>query len=247
MEYCLLLNDAVQFLQDNRRIMVRTYIVNIRQLETERFFREAFSSVSLYRKQKISALKNGKDKCRSLGASLALNAALQLYGLRESAMEYVLGDQGKPMFRDYPEIHFSLSHSGDYAICSMGEQEIGNDIERVRPGKLRVAEHFFAEEEKAWLYQAKRPEEQESRMFRIWTIKESFLKVTGLGMSLPLRDFTVFMEEDGRIRLHHTLNDNTYYIKEYALPGFFQEMTGYKISACCGAAEFAPEPEAVFL
>lgn len=227
--------------------MVRTYIVNIRKLEEEAAFQEALSSVSAYRRQKTAVLKNGKDRCRSLGAALALNAALQQYGLCERPMEYVLGEQGKPMFRNYPELHFSLSHAGDYALCSMGEQEIGNDIERVRPGKLRVADRFFAEAEKAWIYRAGLLEEQERRMFRLWTIKESFLKVTGLGMSLPLRDFTVFMEEDGTARLHHTLNNNTYYIKEYALPGVFREMTDYKISVCCEASDFASETEAVRL
>jgi len=234
-------------LRDNRMVMVRTYVMNIGQLEEETVFQAALSSVSSYRRQKIAALKNGKDRCRSLGASLALNAALQFYGLDERSMEYVLGDQGKPMFRDCPELHFSLSHSGDYAICSMGGREIGSDIERVRSGKLRVADRFFAEEEKAWLYQAGLLEEQESRMFRLWTMKESFLKVTGLGMSLPLRDFTVFIGADEKIRLHHALNDNIYYIKEYALPGIFRETTGYKISICCEAPDFAPEPEAVIL
>lgn len=227
--------------------MVRTYIINIRQLEEETFFQAVLPSVSSYRRQKIGALKNGKDRCRSLGASLALNAALQFYGLSEGAMEFNLGDQGKPMLRDHPDLHFSLSHAGDYAMCSIGAQEIGNDIERVRSGKLRVADRFFAEEEKAWLYRADLPEEQESRMFRLWTMKESFLKVTGLGMSLPLRDFTVSMEDDGAVRLHHTLNNNIYYIKEYTLPAAFRETTDYKISVCCEASDFAPEPEIVLL
>ncbi len=227
--------------------MVKTYIVNIIQLEEETAFQAALPSASSYRRQKIASIKNVRDRCRSLGASLALNAALQRYGLCEGSMEYVLGDQGKPMLRDYPELHFSLSHAGDYAICSMGNQEIGNDIERVRPGKLRVADRFFAEAEKEWLYQADLPEEQESRMFRLWTMKESFLKVTGRGMSLPLRDFTVFIEDEGTARLHQMLNDNIYYIKEYVLPDIFQEATGYKISVCCMDPDFAPEPEAVLL
>ena len=84
-------------------------------------------------------------------------------------------------------------------------------------------------------------------MFRLWTMKESFLKVTGRGMSLPLRDFTVFIEDEGTARLHQMLNDNIYYIKEYVLPDIFQEATGYKISVCCMDPDFAPEPEAVLL
>ncbi|MCM1174122.1 MAG: 4'-phosphopantetheinyl transferase superfamily protein [Blautia sp.] len=227
--------------------MIRTYVINIGQLEEEAAFQTALSSVSSYRRRKAGALKNGTDRCRSLGASLALDAALRFYGLREKSMEYVLGNQGKPMFCDYPDLHFSLSHSGGYALCSMGGQELGSDIERVRPGKLHVAERFFAEEEKAWLYRANLREERESRMFRIWTMKESFLKATGLGMSLPLRDFTVCIEEDEKVSLHHALNNNTYYIKEYALPAVFREAAEYKISVCSVSPEFAPEPEAVFL
>lgn len=84
-------------------------------------------------------------------------------------------------------------------------------------------------------------------MFRLWTIKESFLKVTGFGMSLPLRDFTVYMEDDGAVRLHHMLNDNIYYIKEYALPAVFRETTDYKISVCSMDSDLASEPETVSL
>ena len=186
--------------------MVRTYVINVRQFDEEDAFRAALPAVSPYRQKKIALLKNEREKRRSLGAAFALNAALKYYGMCEQNMEYVLGEQGKPMFRDCPELSFSLSHSGDYAICSLGERETGCDIERVRPDKMRVAERFYAEEEKAWIYQADVLKEQESRMFRIWTMKESFLKVTGCGMALPLKD--------------------------YSLPDFFQETEEYRISVC---------------
>lgn len=213
--------------------MIRTYIVNIRQFEEERDFQTALSAVSPYRQQKIALLKNEKEKRRSLGAAFALNAALSHHGLCERNMEYILGDQGKPVLRDYPGLHFSLSHSGDYAICSLGELEVGCDIERIRPDKMRVADRFYTEEEKRWLYQAKGMEEQESRLFQLWTMKESFLKVTGRGMSLPLRDFTVWTGENGTGRIGHSLNDNSYIIKEYDLPEVFRETEGYRISVCC--------------
>lgn len=217
--------------------MIRTYIVNIRQFEEEGDFQTAFSAISPYRRRKIALLKNEKEKRRSLGAAFALNAALSRHGLCEKDMEYILGTQGKPVFCDYPELHFSLSHSGDYAICSLGELELGCDIERMRPDKMRVADCFYTEEEKAWLYQAKGAEEQESRLFRLWTMKESFLKVTGRGMSLSLRDFTVLAGENGAGRICHSLNSNRYFIKEYDLPDVFREAAGYRISVCCEVSE----------
>lgn len=225
--------------------MTKTYIINVRQLDGEAAFKEAVDKISPYRRQKIALLKHEKDKKRSLGASLVLNAALKEYGLEERSMEYDLGKQGKPVFRYYPELHFSLSHSGDYAICSIGEQDIGNDIERMRDGKERVAEHFFAKEELVWMKEAKLPKEREERMFRLWTMKESFLKVTGLGMSLPLSSFSVVVDNDNAIRLRQQVNDRTYFMKEYAMLAEYKEETGYSISVCSENSDFASDLEPV--
>ena len=162
-------------------------------------------------------------------------------------MEYDLEKQGKPVFRYYPEIHFSLSHSGDFAICSIGEVENGSDIEWVRSGKSRLAERFFAEEELAWIRKADSTGEQEERMFRIWTMKESFLKVTGFGMSLPLKDFAVVVEDKGTVSLRHNVNEKTYFMKEYTMPERGAEDTGYKVSVCSESPDFTPDLTQVFI
>ena len=154
--------------------MIKTYIINIRQLEDEAIFKKMLEFASPYRRQKIALLKNDNDKRRSLGAAIALDKALGGYGLEERAMEYELGSNGKPFLRYHPEIHFSLSHSKDYAMCSIGSEELGNDIEWVRDGKEKVAERFFAEEELAWIKNAVDLKERDERIFRIWTMKESF-------------------------------------------------------------------------
>lgn len=227
--------------------MIKTYIMDVRQLESESAFDTVLQAVSPYRRQKIALLKHKKDKNRSLGAALSLNAALKDYGLEERSMEYDLEKQGKPVFRYYPEIHFSLSHSGDFAICSIGEMESGSDIEWVRSGKARLAERFFAEEELAWIRKADSAEEQEDRMFRIWTMKESFLKVTGFGMSLPLKEFAVVMDDEGAIFLRHHVNEKTYFMKEYTMPEYSVEDTRYKVSVCSESPDFTPDLTQVFL
>lgn len=227
--------------------MTKTYIMNSRQFEDKNMFSQALDLISPYRRQKIALLRHENDKNRSLAASLALNAALKNYDLEERMMEYDVGEQGKPLLRYYPEIHFSISHSGDYAICSIGEEEIGSDIERVRPGKERVAEHFFAKEEFSWIQNAESSEEKDARIFRIWTIKESFLKVTGLGMSLPLKDFTIVIENDNSISVHQQVNTKTYHIKEFTMPESFHETTDYKISICSETSGFSPQIETVSL
>lgn len=221
--------------------VIKTYIINTRQYEDEAAFNTAVESVSPYRRQKIALLKKIKDKRRSLAATIALNTALKEYGLEERTMEYDVGKQGKPYFRYNPDIHFSLSHSGDYAICSIGAHEIGNDIELIKSGRERVAKRFFATEELDWIYETQDPRERDNRIFRIWTMKESFLKVTGLGMSLSLKDFAIMLSDNGGANIRQNINDITYHMKEYAMPETLHEYDAYKISVCSEAGTFSSE------
>lgn len=208
--------------------MTNTYYINVTQFENETLFRAKLNVLSPYRQQKIASLKQKKDKYRSLGAGIALDCALADYGIKESNVEYELGEWGKPSLKFYPDIHFSLSHSGDYAICSISDRPVGSDIERARPGKLRVADRFFTSEERAFLYAGKDEEEIMQRMFRIWTMKEGFLKAIGRGISTSMREFSICVNEgQTEIRVKHTMNAMEYHMKEY------NEIPGYRVAVCC--------------
>lgn len=208
--------------------MICTYYIEVTQFDNEALFQEKLSLLSPYRQQKIALLKHRKDKNRSIGAGLVLNYALGTYGLEERSMEYEFGEWGKPILKYQPCIHFSLSHSGDYAICSIGEKRVGNDIEGVRYGRLKVADRFFAQEELDWMYAVQDEEEITQRMFRIWTMKESFLKATGKGISLPLNEFALLVdEENDKIRVKHRFNARYYSMKEYG------GIPGYRVAVCC--------------
>lgn len=231
--------------------VIKTYIICTKQFEDEVVFNNALEGVSPYRRQKIALLKHIKDKNRSLGAAVALNEALKDYGLEERTMEYDLGEHGKPYFRYNPELRFSLSHSGDYAICSIGAYEVGNDIERIKSGKESIAQRFYAKEELDWINAAQDLREKEERIFRIWTMKESFLKVTGNGMSLPLNSFAIIAAappaSDGRaadlelMTIRQNINNISYNIKEYVMPEGFSEENAYKIAVCSEGRGFAPK------
>ena len=206
--------------------MTYTYYADVRCLDNETLFREKVKLLSPYRQQKIAILRHEKDKNRSLAAGLLLDHALAAFGLQERSVEYEIGEWGKPALKYHPEICFSLSHSGDYAICTIGDKPVGNDIERERDGRLKVANRFFAKEELLWLYVAGE-EEQTQRMFRLWTMKESFVKAIGRGMSLSLQDFVIHMdEESGRARVRHSVDAKYYHMREY------REIKGYCTAVC---------------
>lgn len=207
--------------------MIYTYYADAGCLDNENLFREKLKLLSPYRQQKIAILRHGRDKNRSLAAGLLLDHALAAFGLQERSVEYEIGEWGKPALKYHPEICFSLSHSGDYAICTVGDKPLGNDIERIKEGRLKVADRFFAKEELAWLYGTEREEEQTRRMFRLWTMKESFMKAVGMGMALSLRDFVVHVDgASGRARVRHSVDAKYYHMREY------REIEGYCTAVC---------------
>lgn len=86
--------------------------------------------------------------------------------------------------KGYREVYFSVSHSGDYAVCALNDSPVGTDIEIVGKESRNIAERFFARDELEYITDTE-------SFYHIWTLKESFMKVVGLGMRLPMDAFSV--------------------------------------------------------
>lgn len=98
-------------------------------------------------------------------------------------LKYRYGEMGKPYLVNVP-LYYNLSHSGDFVLCAVSEQEIGADIQEIRKGDImRVAERYFAEEELAKLQECRTEAEKNRLLFQLWTKKEAFGKLTGKGIA----------------------------------------------------------------
>ncbi len=169
----------------------------------------------------------------------------------------VIDANGKPhvFLDDEQEFHFSLSHSGDFSICAVGKSPVGADIEQIGHDKENIAERFFAKEEQGFIKDAE-------SFYRIWTLKESFMKAVGLGMKLPMGSFTVTeLDEktgicrfkpcgfDGENPIADSL-EKSYVDHEtgyYRISGMtLSEIPGYSLSfAVCNAGQTEPVPPAI--
>ncbi len=178
--------------------MVRLYIADVSSLDIER----ALAEVSDYRRRKALRCPDDDKRRCSLGAELLLYRALG------GPVEYTLGDNSKPYIDGGP--HFSLSHSGRYTVCAVADCEVGVDIEHPRENTARLAKRFFTESENERLAASDAPDEE---FCRIWVVKESYIKATGMGFKTPLNSF----EAQGRIG-------------EYSTALF--EHDGYHIAVC---------------
>jgi 4'-phosphopantetheinyl transferase len=68
------------------------------------------------------------------------------------------------------------------------------------PPSADIAERFFAPIEIADL--ANIPiERRHERFFEYWTLKESYIKARGMGLSIPLRQFSFQFRHQGRVQI----------------------------------------------
>lgn len=178
--------------------MVYQYAVNISDIREIREVPDLLELVSSERKGKIARFRFDKDKIRCLFAEVLLRYALQN---RYDISDPMIGrDQyGKPYLADHPELFFNLSHSGEWVVCGIGEQKLGIDVERMEQIDLSIADDQFSREEAAYLSSLPK-EEKLSSFYTIWTLKESFTKLDGRGLGIPLNSFS-FDLSDGKIAL----------------------------------------------
>ncbi len=136
--------------------------------------------IPAWRREAAGRYRYMADRKRCVRAYMLLWEGLrEEYGL-ESAPDFGFGPHGKPFLPDHPEIHFSLSHTGSAALCALDGSPVGADIETLRQRGLGHLLPAFGAREQAEITGAADPG---LRLLWFWTRKESFLKLTGQGLT----------------------------------------------------------------
>ena len=126
-----------------------------------------------------------------LGRELLQFALARDYG---GPYQVVQKGYGKPYLEGTDGIDFSISHTEGLVVCGVSGRRIGVDVEHIRSFDERLMERICMEEEIAYIMAGKEePGTREEKFFRLWTLKESFLKATGQGLSRPMRDAAFFI------------------------------------------------------
>lgn len=128
-------------------------------------------------------------------------------------MEILRTDKGKPYVKskkdiwessaEKQEIHISVTHSGVYFACAVADCPVGVDLqERRRANVEGISRRYFSEREQEYVKTF-----GEKGFFTIWTRKEAYSKLTGLGLEELMKgtevldrkdvDFFDFQLEDG--------------------------------------------------
>lgn len=180
--------------------MIRIGSLKISPLYDESLRAECLNRLSEERRAKACRIKTEKEKARSIGAGYLLESMLQEYfGLSKEdikTLQYKTGEHGKPELKQYPGIHFNLSHSGDYVVCAISDSKIGIDVQRMDAYRENVAKRFYSREEQQKIAETESEADRKKLFYAIWTGKESYTKWLETGLTVDLSGFTIDTERN---------------------------------------------------
>lgn len=157
---------------------------------------QAFSNLERYlpliseeRQHKISRFHFDKDKIISLYAELLMrNEISHALNTKFNEIEFAIYEHGKPYMKNTTNYHFSLSHSGNCISFIGYDSPIGIDVEQISTGNLDIAKRFFTDNEFHYINSSN---DSTSAFYEIWTAKEAYVKLLGLGLSKSFQSFDV--------------------------------------------------------
>lgn len=171
---------------------------------SDKEFLQMYAASDKSRKLKADRLKQEPAKKLSLAAGmLARQGIAKHFGINPKDIKFRCDQNGKP-YAEGLDIHFSLSHSGDLAVCAISDTPVGIDVEKVRHVNTGVAKKWFTEQEQAFVFSDKTKAQR--RFFEIWTKKEAYAKRTGAGIP-AFKKFSVI--GDSSVYL---IRDDTYIV-----------------------------------
>jgi 4'-phosphopantetheinyl transferase len=100
-------------------------------------------------------------------------------------------------------LRFNLTHTRGLVACAVVvEHDLGIDAEHVNRRDVgpEVAEHFFSAAEVAALKRLAGSEVRRA-FFAYWTLKEAYIKARGMGLSLPLDQFSFDLRQGAPPRI----------------------------------------------
>lgn len=216
--------------------MLKIYIHDIKNDEKDRLL-ELYPLLSAVEKERAGRFKFEKDfKLYVAGKIMARKIIADYAKIAPEDIEFRIDNYGRPFLKQalINNFDFNISHSGDYVVLALSDQRLGIDVEKIRPVDFKIAETCFHDKESEHLNRD--PEKQLENFYKLWTLKESFIKAVGEGLSYPLKDFYFSFSAAGiKINILKPVADDQ--VWNFRLYDFD---LGYKLAVCAKDREAPP-------
>ena len=167
------------------------------------------------KKYSYSNLKHGERKKAETvhGRELLKTAVLREFGIDSDTLTIAKGEHGKPYFSDREDICFNISHSGDFVAAAVGECPIGVDVQVVKKIHYGLVNKFCNYNEKEFISKS---ENKDRAFITLWSLKESYVKAIGKGLSYPVSEINFNLEHfDSEAVGEFSNQSGRFYVRDY--------------------------------
>ncbi len=163
--------------------MCLTYALEINENLDMKNFNQLLLYVSEEKINRIYRFHRFEDAQRSLlGDILARYVICKNMKIKNKEIVFKTSEYGKPFLSGQSNIHFNISHCENWVVCSLDNSSVGVDVETIKPIDLNIAERFFSKDENDYIL-SQSADKQLTNFFKVWTLKESYIKNIGEGLS----------------------------------------------------------------
>ena len=146
---------------------------------TDEVFDAWLKKLPKFRQDAVLRYRFRDDRVRSLCAYLLL-----CVGLGRIVENFSYNEHGKPLLID-ENLHINLSHAKSAVVAGFSKTPIGVDVEFIREKYPKiVCKRVFTPTE---IKQIENADSPTFAFFKFWTLKESYVKCIGQGLSFPLK------------------------------------------------------------
>lgn len=157
------------------------YLVKVNSPIAENTFKYLLNFVQAEKQERIlkQKIKQNADNVL-IGEILAKTVIKQTFGIDIAKQEFAYTEYGKPYLLNFPDVYFNISHSGEYVACAVSDEPVGVDIQKIGEYNSDVAKRVCNEKE---LKQIEDSLDKASEFTKLWTQKETVLKMYGTGIA----------------------------------------------------------------
>ncbi len=144
--------------------------------------------LTVARKERVLRLKGRESSIKCLQTGLFLRYCLDACGVQCTNEDILVAEDEKPYIKNHP-VFFNISHSDNYVVVMISDQNCGIDLQRNMDFKERLAKKIMHEREYALVCEY--PEDKDALLTACWAGKEAYLKYTGTGIRYAMSSVDV--------------------------------------------------------
>lgn len=155
-------------------------------------------SLSEGRKKRLLAIQDAAYRKQVIMSEFLLRYMLKKFcGVVWEEVKVLEGRYGKPyIYGKNEKIKFNISHTDKAVICAISNDEIGVDIEKVKPLEYKKISRIFTSEEQTKIISS----DSLAMFYEVFTKKEAYTKMLGVGLNMPFNKFNVLDNLDDVLR-----------------------------------------------